>query len=938
MEFIFRKLGGGAQSADAGTNTITVTVEWKDNDEIEQLKQEIAAGTAGNKTVVDMIKPNYIDLELQKLNDDGEYETVAKKSKAYTSDTDYMFSSLEAGTYRVLETKIYYFDFPITIVEGNLLEQNVDGAYVSGENDSNYIVTHSKNITFDSNSGGNETATITNTFAKTSRISISVRWPFDYNRPQSLALDIVYKSSAAADAQWSDPDSSMIRFNELELSDNNIIGNPGDEEDRIWQLEVYNLPAAGLIYNDVTYQDEYVPLEYSVTGQYFISSIEGPTGHPDLTSGFDYEVKTENGIIEVTPYPLTREPLTVKKIWNDGTGSNDKAAAANYSAEVTLYYSVDYTNWEVLDRRTLNKGNNYMYTWKELPVMDDQDQEIHVYKIEETSCAGESGIAYVTEYYYQDDDGGILLGDGTWYPYEYYPSGYELDEGIGDTLYIVNTPSASAVVEKKWEVEDTTDLSNAEVKAYVCYQKSDGSWNYYYENTSQPVSKTLTRDSGWQEQVDNLPMYQIDFYSDGQRYIDYGGYGYLSDTYSGVYHTTQVQYRFEEYEITTDGTNGKNVTSQTDYRVSYEYSVSDGISKTTITNTSKNLATLTGTMTWVDSDNKFSTRPDDITLVVTESENNTATEYPADKVKWIKSEAADAWTYAITGIPAQSNGTAISYTVAIKEASGQGDAVMFDTGAAYKLTSSSLGTSDNVTTTNFTGTLVTGDLLISKTVEDMPEDEQQEDYDFNFKVKLQGTGNAAVYYTGDYTVYQGNVTAADINNSTAVSSEKTETDGIIKIAGGQKFYLKDLPAGYTYVVEEIPVQGFKIVTSPKGEIKEAQTVEGDVINQWAPTANIPDTPQDPDNPKPDKPDPDKPAPNSDTTETSDTGDELRISKAAAKSGDTPTDAAVNTTLVSPGSRTGDSPIIYLWMMLFIIGAAGTAISAGKLRRLNHQNK
>lgn len=947
------------------------------------------------------MRENEVTLQLQRKISGGEYENVVGGEQTLTSndgwtnnnpkctfdELDLTNTNGEAYIYRVLESKICdtrNFYYGATIVntdrdDNQLVYNSAEGKYTSyshsndtDENCSGYHVFHSGDIILNEMNGNKADVTITNTLEQTTSLNVTIKWkdtPEGEKPPEKIVLMIEYARYDENSGELIGglnslyrTDSDDYKYSVLEMSKDDV------DSDGNWMTCFEYFPSIKTDYSGAACEVRYkvrLAKVYSADGQEYIQEfVEDPgqsgyvqtSGNPWQEQGYrPKSTDTEDGT-EIEMRYSTYVPLTVKKIWNDGTTDNDKAVQEGYTATVQLYkvYYDSNNRWnseKVGDAVTLSGDNDYQYTWKSLPAVDPSGEYNLYYLIEETGYSPD-GVKCSTKYYgvedwwtneYYFDVSGVDYQDYLVLP-AYVPQEWRNESGYGDdgnpykdsyTLYMVNTPLISVTVEKEWKDHDNKEKSRPKS---VTVQIDDNQTAYDLMGQGFDYSFALdgeTKDDNievtpWVGEV-NLPAAKLAFTTNSE------------GKYTGAYTSTPYEYHFKESFITyADGsTDSVSNGSVGDYSISYVYPSN---TETVITNTWKDFnkyAFLTGTMTWSDSDNQYKTRPDNVELVVKKVGSGSYVppneEILNPDITWKKPENSNKWTYSISGLDKTENGKDITYKVEI--VSTQGNKLTGLAGANYTLLGNGTTTpSGNVFTTNFTGTLVTGNLLISKTVENLPDGEAQKDYNFNFKVKV--TGGSSVYYTGVYTVYSEDATADNITPATIVKTGTT-TDGTIEIAGGQKFYLIGLPAGYTYTVEEVPIQGFAIDTIPKGTIEEGKIAEGEVVNRWDPTSNVPGKPNPdpkPDDPKPDNPDPDNPKPdnpNSDSntpTETSETSGGTVASNVVVNSSDSPT----KPTVASLGSKTGDSLAIYLWIMLFGIGAAGAVVAGGRLKRRKDQ--
>ena len=257
-----------------------------------------------------------------------------------------------------------------------------------------------------------------------------------------------------------------------------------------------------------------------------------------------------------------------------------------------------------------------------------------------------------------------------------------------------------------------------------------------------------------------------------------------------------------------------------------------------------NQTNISGTKTWIDDNNADGTRPASIELILYRSVDGGAeTEVSATPV-WTKD--GNVWTYRYTGLP-KYDGSGKTYTYRVSEVVPDGYQAQYD-GLNIVNRKEDPG--------------AFGSLRISKQVVGEKADRNRE---FSFKVTLSDKTISGTY--GDLTFTEGVAT--------------------FTLKHGQSLTATGLPAGLTYKVDEIAVEGYTIdVVNPTGVIAGEGMVEVRFTNTWEPGEDPdpdPDDPDDgPDDPgdKPDDPD-DKPdKPDSNTPDDGDKGGGVRTGDTA----------------------------------------------------------
>lgn len=182
--------------------------------------------------------------------------------------------------------------------------------------------------------------------------------------------------------------------------------------------------------------------------------------------------------------------VSVKKAWKDGS---DTEKARPGEITIQLYKTLDGDKEEQPvtgdnGKVTLNSGNEWQHTWKELPKYED-GKLIH-YTVKEIAADGTTALEENGAY----DKNYIVNYGGT----------------QADGYTITNTLVTSQTVTKLWEGDDEADLENTvdrptNITAQLYAKIGDGE--------AKPVNgKTveLNKDSGWTHTWTNLPKYDGD--------------------------------------------------------------------------------------------------------------------------------------------------------------------------------------------------------------------------------------------------------------------------------------------------------------------------------------------------------------------------------------------------------------------------------------------
>ncbi len=179
---------------------------------------------------------------------------------------------------------------------------------------------------------------------------------------------------------------------------------------------------------------------------------EGDTNLSNYIVSCVFTLNGQTGEITVTnkSTEITEASVTVNKVWSDGADQHE-----NHSVNVKLYrsttkYDADRIeankasltlvekgkdNKDITSEVTLNKDNDWSYTWNGLELKNSSDQVYHYYALEESISAGSSQ----------------------------YSTAYELTESSGNTKVTITNTRKAITVKKVWldehgnKIEDVVD-------------------------------------------------------------------------------------------------------------------------------------------------------------------------------------------------------------------------------------------------------------------------------------------------------------------------------------------------------------------------------------------------------------------------------------------------------------------------------------------------
>ena len=168
---------------------------------------------------------------------------------------------------------------------------------------------------------------------------------------------------------------------------------------------------------------------------------------------------------------VEKTSVTVNKVWKDHNNPNRPS-----SVSVTLQYKksndTTYTDYDTV---ILSAGNNWSYTWPNLPKTG------YVYRVVEDVPDG-----YQVSYTNGDGTGGVLQPGGG---------------GFTGTITNTASPSTWINVTKNWDDGDASEYRPDKVQ-FQLYYKENGQWRIYPGGLLE-----LTAADEWMGTYDNLPVY-----------------------------------------------------------------------------------------------------------------------------------------------------------------------------------------------------------------------------------------------------------------------------------------------------------------------------------------------------------------------------------------------------------------------------------------------
>ena len=306
--------------------------------------------------------------------------------------------------------------------------------------------------------------------------------------------------------------------------------------------------------------------------------------------------------------------ITAKKVW--AVPSTDETAKPSVTFQ--LQYCTESGNWTEAPfdnaEQLASSDNNWTVLWEDLP----------------TTIGGEEVTYQVVEL---DENGWVQIDQPI-----------QLLSGGEAEYTFINTFARDYTVEKKWN-PGTAEAQNVTVWLYRTTnpaQVGSSSEARVPENEMVPGSAfleaTLNNGNSWSVTFQGLPKYD----ASGRLYY---------------------YYALELNGTTPIPQNGSITIDETSYEVSYDWTTSS--TQTTVTNTTA--ASLTGTKTWVDNDNAYHTRPQDLDLILERrvgSYGNWTDVSHLYSPTWTKPETGNTWIYRYTGLPSRdANGAEYTYRV-----------------------------------------------------------------------------------------------------------------------------------------------------------------------------------------------------------------------------------------------------------------------------------
>lgn len=455
-------------------------------------------------------------------------------------------------------------------------------------------------------------------------------------------------------------------------------------EDDSWVATISSLPLYKL--GDATSKQRY---------GYRLAETTVPSGYSQ--NGYTYGTTADSDNDQtsaVTNTLLTREAITVEKVWNASTSEMIEVTVSLLSRNFFSGEDVDTAALSVVKNgdqpytRTISATDNWKTVFEDLP-STNMDGNTIVYYIAETA-----GDGFYTTYYVKSNDTYVELSSS---------NEAKTDGTAGAaTFRIINTPYASASVTIEW-----TDKSNVfgtrPENVYVKLQRrvektiewTDVTWADIPDNAtaadkiaegsgSGKVSAQLNADGKWTITYDNLPLYVKDVNGAADQYeyrfleTDSSGTAVIPIGYSLEANASEyvAAYDCNESGYANTYTSGQ-AQSGTDSAVTGSYA-------TTITNT---LITkeITVIKNWEDESNARNKRPDSLVLYITEDTTaagstgafnelalgGVSTDAPYGvtaltndsqslTTNLATSDDGNTWTYTISGLPRYAYGSSAS--------------------------------------------------------------------------------------------------------------------------------------------------------------------------------------------------------------------------------------------------------------------------------------
>ncbi len=493
------------------------------------------------------------------------------------------------------------------------------------------------------------------------------------------------ETEISVEKEWVDNDDA--NKNRPESITVTITGSDGDEytneytitlsNDNNWSYTLSNLPL---------YTDQGVEITYEVTEE-------------DIT-GYDGDVADNGDGTYTITNTLETTDITAIKVWND---DDNRDGVEPTSVQVQL--KADEEN--VGNAVTLDDGDSWTYTWTDLPVYVN-GQEV-TYTIEE-----------------------VEVPDG------YTMTPYEVDSDGNVTFVVVNTHEdalTQITVNKEWQDADNENgtrpddvtvqlMANGAASGEAVTLDESNSWGYTWENLysyedGELIEYTVeeTAVDGYTTEIGELtPVYDNDNNLTGytitvtntrtgetgssveKEWVDNDN---ADNTRTGSITVTITGSDESTYTLTLSDANewsdtlselplydseGEEITyTVTEEEIeNYDGDVVDnGDGSYTITNTLTGETEISVEKEWVDNDNAYETRPDNITVTITGSDGNTYTLTLSDD---------NGWSDTLSELPKyDSTGTEITYTVTEEEIENYDGDVVDNGDGTYTITNTLTG-------------------------------------------------------------------------------------------------------------------------------------------------------------------------------------------------------------------------------------------------------
>lgn len=438
--------------------------------------------------------------------------------------------------------------------------------------------------------------------------------------------------------------------------------------------------------------------------------------------------------------------VTLQLQYQAGTDDDGNAIWEDMGAPVTL-------------PRTEGEGNEWEYTWENIPLYHPEDDGI-------TGSISTPTTYWVTE---KKGDGYVLLST-------------DADDNY-TTFTFTNKPVVDFTVEKKWD-QPPAGYKDWTVTVQLYRATEDDPTGEEYEN---PI--TLTAAGGWKYTWNDLDKY----YEDDGEYKEY------------TYYVREVSISDggETNPLTEQGT---IQVGDTEFVVSYDTNKTNTAITTTITN--RPVGTCSVKKVWW---NQGGTTPESVKVGLFQK-NDDGTETPVtikDELAEVTLSEENDWSHTWTDLyKYDDKGNAIRYVVRELDEDGKpvssGNSVT-DDGTDY--------------TVYYVGAEIHNvreeTLTIEKTVTGGAADpNRQFTFDVSFTYDKDMPAGSIGPYT--YTVYQkGEGDAADVPVKENI--EIPSAGGTISLTGGQYAVIEGLPAGTAYTVTEKEANEDGYVTTATGE-------------------------------------------------------------------------------------------------------------------------